>query len=337
MHSTSRARSSQGWDRRKRPSAPPAEPEVVIEQLQTENDELRARLAALERPLDARCPGIYNMDRYEDKLLLADVLWKGTYLGSMTGLREANAELVGVLQHQLKNNYHPAPHLKLQAAFTKARLLDGILSCMARAHSQKSVTVLAAALSVLAECNGTTDEFWDAAASFLRGGLTSNSWVETFMQVAVPRRPLPAAGSLPRVLMAVFDNLTMKCNYGSYFRDGETGIQLNMTNWLWTTLPPVLAPNLNLSSFGAVCVVHPHTPTTPPQAEAPCFVCVCAHRQHNRFISHRPLVGQLLQVIRIASPHYYGKQGRAMAAVYACCQKWHPAQSPAVLAGLAPP
>ena len=61
MQSTARARSSAGWDRRKRPSAPPMEPEVEIAQLQSENDELRARLTALERPLDAQCPGIYNM------------------------------------------------------------------------------------------------------------------------------------------------------------------------------------------------------------------------------------------------------------------------------------
>ena len=110
--------------------------------------------------------------------------------------------------------------------------------------------MIAAGLSVLAEANGTTDEFWDAAASFLRGGLTSNSWVEGFMEVAVPRRPPPTAGAMEGVLMAVLDNLTMQCNYGSYFRDGETGIKLDMTNWLWTTLPPVLAPKLNLSKFG---------------------------------------------------------------------------------------
>ena len=249
MSSTSRAGSRQGWTHRKRPGSVAAEPEVIIEQQRLRIEELETRLAVVNQPLVFTAPGVYNMDKLDDKLLLADALWTGQWAATLAGLREANPELVCVLGAQLKNNYHPAPHLRERAAATKARLIDGILSCMARARSQKAVTALSAALSVLAECNNTSDEFWDAAASFFRGGLTSNSWVQTFMKVAAPRRPPPPAGSIYGVLLAVLDNLTMKCNYGSYFRDGETGIQLNMTNWLWTSLPPVLAPGLNLSNF----------------------------------------------------------------------------------------
>ena len=249
MSSTGRAGTRHGWTHRKRSGPTSVEPEVVIEQQRAEIDELRARLAALEQPLVVQAAGVYNMDQLDDKLLLADALWTGQWTSTLPGLREANPELVHVLGAQLKNSYHPTPHLRERAAATKARLLDGILSCMARAHSQKAVTALSAALAVLAECNSTSDEFWDATASFFRGSLTSNSWVEGFMKVAVPRRPPPPAGSINGVLLAVFDNLTMKCNYGAYFRDGETGIQLDMTTWLWTSLPPVLAPGLNLSNF----------------------------------------------------------------------------------------
>ena len=55
------------------------------------------------------------MDREEDKLLLADAMWAGNFMGCMQGLRDANPELVEVLAKQVKNNYHPAQHLLVQA------------------------------------------------------------------------------------------------------------------------------------------------------------------------------------------------------------------------------
>ena len=138
MSSSTRTSSSRNaWTQRKRSAAAaeaPLDTEALIEQQALEIERLKFALAEYEAPLVVKSvPGMYNMDRYEDTLLLADALWQGNLMGSMTGLREANPQFVGVLAAKLKNNYHPAPHLKLQAGLTKARLLDGILSCVPHA------------------------------------------------------------------------------------------------------------------------------------------------------------------------------------------------------------
>ena len=39
------------------------------------------------------------------------------------------------------------------------------------------------------------------------------------------------------VVVAVFDNLSMKVDYSSFSTEGETGHKLDMTNWLSTTVP----------------------------------------------------------------------------------------------------
>ena len=142
MSSTGRASSRVAWTHRKRSGSGAVEPEAIMEQQRVHIETLQAELAALRAPLTVAAPGVYNMDTLDDKLLLADSLWMGSWAGTLAGLREANPELVHVLHAKLKNSYHPAPHLRERAAATKARLTDGILSCMARTRSQKVVTAL---------------------------------------------------------------------------------------------------------------------------------------------------------------------------------------------------
>ena len=127
--SARRAALGHGWSRRKkRSTASPLEPEVIIQQQAERIDELEGVLEVLFAPLVIDCPGVYNMDKEEDKLLLADAMWAGNFMGCMQGLRDANPELVELLAAQLKNNYHPAQHLLIQAGWNKARQLDGILA-----------------------------------------------------------------------------------------------------------------------------------------------------------------------------------------------------------------
>ena len=88
-----------------------------------------------------------------------------------------------------------------------------------------------------------TRENWDCLLYFFKGAIASEKWVEGLMQVARERRPPPKlpGGELNGVSVAVFDNLTIKCNYGSYFREDAGGIKLDMTTWFWTPIPRSLA------------------------------------------------------------------------------------------------
>ena len=242
----------------RRAGAASLEPEAVVAQQAVEIDRLRSQLDALMTPLDDRVAGVYDMDKAEDKRLLAHALWGGGYAGTMLPLRAANAELVSVLENQVKNNYHPAEHLVEQHQFNKMVQIDGILSNMVRTRSQKKVTVVAAAASLLAEANMVAEEFRDTISTFHRGALLSVRWVEKFMPLAMELRPAPDWERLEGAAVAVFDNCTLKANYGSYFTD-NAGIRLDMTNWMWTHLPRGLAPNLDLHMVGA----GPHAPRPP--------------------------------------------------------------------------
>ena len=248
----SRAALGHGWSRRKRralSTEPPSDAEIISEQ-QAELEELRGRFSTLMSPLDIKCEGIYDMDKESDSMQLADALWRGNIENSMNGLRSANAPLVSVLEAQLKNNYHPPPHLRAQAEATKALQLDGTLAHLLRTRSQKCVTLLSAALSVLADASGISEEFWNFTSSFFKGALLSARWTKAFMPLAASRRPPPVAGALEGVVIAVFDNLTMQCDYGGYFKGGKTGTKLDMTNWLWTTIPPHLSTRASFYNIG---------------------------------------------------------------------------------------
>ena len=71
--SARRAALGHGWSRRKkRATASHLEPEVIIQQQAERIDELEGVLEVLFAPLVIDCPGVYNMDKEEDKLLLAD-------------------------------------------------------------------------------------------------------------------------------------------------------------------------------------------------------------------------------------------------------------------------
>ena len=58
-------------------------------------------------------------------------------------------------------------------------------------------------------------------------------------------RPKPKEPMIKGVLVATFDNLTMRVDYKSYSVGGATGEMLDMTNWFVCALPQSLAPGLD--------------------------------------------------------------------------------------------
>ena len=101
--------------------------------------------------------------------------------------------------------------------------------------------LVTAALSILAETNQVPREFWLAVRAFFHGAVAVESWVDGVLEVARELRPLPSYELLDGVAVGVFDNLSMKMNYGSYMREGGSGELKHMTNWFYCRLPRHLA------------------------------------------------------------------------------------------------
>ena len=87
-----------------------------------------------------------------------------------------------------------------------------------------NMTTITAALSVLSKCNQVPVEFQAALRHFRRGVLAVPAWTDRLCKTARELRPPPEYEVLPGVTAAVFDNLTMKINYGSYMHEGGTPI-----------------------------------------------------------------------------------------------------------------
>ena len=184
--------------------------------------------------------GTFNLQLDAEKQRLARQLWSGDYLESMAVLRESNPALVSVLRAQISSSHDR--RATQQHLAVKERLVDGVLLCLARAQSMFNMPLVTAALSVLAEANQVPREFWLAMRAFFHGAVAVQSWVDGVLNVARDLRPPPEYEPLEGVAVGVFDNLSMRMNYGSYMREGGGGELKHMTNWFHCQLPRHLAP-----------------------------------------------------------------------------------------------
>ena len=238
-----------------RPSTGPSEVQQLVE---IEMMELKVQaFDVLHQPLQQ--VGVYDMDSQSDKLRLAKRLWTADFSEASLELREANSTLVTLLEHQITNTYIDG------SAEQKKMLIDGILMCISRAQSQKKITLMGAALTVLAKTNQISDEFWRNLSLWFKP-LASETWTNGILEIAATCRPPEKYEVLPGVFVAVFDNLTMQCNYGSITRREQTGIRLDMTNWISTSVPKILSPNLDALDACArmpACPPPPFPPALP--------------------------------------------------------------------------
>ena len=176
------------------------------------------------------------MDDPEERLRLEHDIWVKDYADSMHALREANAELVTILDSCILNQSKVTELLIVN----KKRLVDGVLLNLCRAQSQKKMPLITAALSVLNEANHIPREFHDVMTTYFKGSLASETWTSDFLRSARDRRPPPSDDPLQGVAVVTFDNLSMQVDYSSYVREGEGGHRLDMTNWLLTR--PSISP-----------------------------------------------------------------------------------------------
>ena len=211
---------------------------AALESAIAELSELRLWRDDLLKPVDGA--GTFDLSIADEKVQLAHRMWAGGYLESMAALREANPALVQVLSAQVASQYDRKAgpgH-----ADSKRRQVDGMMLCAVRTQSQFRMPVVSAALSVLAECNQVPDEFHVALRTFFHGVVATQTWVDGFLTIARDVRPPPSYEVLRGVRVAVFDNLSMKLNYGSYVREEGGGEFLNMTNWFHCAVPRQFAP-----------------------------------------------------------------------------------------------
>ena len=208
--------------------------ELVSELDSAELTSLRAWRDALLQPVRTAGAG-FNMQRQNDKVLCAQAIWLGDYVKSMEHLRKANPELVQVIDAQVQSQY-------AAQADRHARLVNGVLLNIVRAQSQFNVPLVTAAFTVLSDVQGVQHTFHETVRRNFPGALMTVSWGEGFLALANANRPAPDDEMLQGVQVGVFDNLSMRCNYGSYVTQEAGGELKHMTNWLTAEIPKRLAP-----------------------------------------------------------------------------------------------
>ena len=221
-------------------ATPIAKPEAAatVTVALAELQRLRAFEQALTSPLALGMT--FNMNDAAEKRELARQLWMGDYKESLCELRRANPVMVEVLGAQITNSFdRRASDAHLEA---KSRLVEGILMCMARAQSKFNMPLITAALTVLSAADRVPVDFHEAVRQFFNGALATPTWCDSLLLVAHDLRPPPSFEPLPGVAIAVFDNLSMQMNYGSYYTNGEGGVLKHMTNWFHTPVPRHVAP-----------------------------------------------------------------------------------------------
>ena len=84
----------------------------------------------------------------------------------------------------------------------------------------------------------------------------SETWVDKFMKEASKLRPAPTELMIAGIMVAAFDNLTMNVAYHCYSVGGQTGEQLDMTNYFTVRVPRFLAPTVDGMQAGARCLLE---------------------------------------------------------------------------------
>ena len=182
----------------------------------------------------------------------------GGYNDSMLCLREANPELVAVINAQTKSQYDADP-ARLR------RLVNGVLLDIVRAQNQFKVPLVTAAFTILSDVQGVKHTFHETIRRNFPGALMSTNWGDGFLALANANRPAADDEMLEGVQVGVFDNLSFKMNYGSYVTQEAGGEMKHMTNWLCAEIPRRLArPNFNADylcrPLPLACEQSPHLP-----------------------------------------------------------------------------
>ena len=180
------------------------------------------------------------MDSLEERQRLLNDLWSGDYSAAVGSLSAANEYFVELLSNQSDEVNTSGRFVPLVSAWPR---FEGALTALFRARSQKSVTLMSAALSVRLHHYRTPRQTW-AAIQFFTRIVSSQQWTEQLCADAVlcdPGSPYATAGGISA---AVFDNFSMQVGYSSYATSdaSKKGYKLDMTNWASVLIPAAAVP-----------------------------------------------------------------------------------------------
>ena len=200
-------------------------------------------------------PHTFDMDNYGDRVQLSMVVWSSEPLLGPLSVASANNALASLLEVILRNSYRPDdPELHQKRIDFR---LEGLLSNLTRAQSQKQMTILCAKLSIVAMRAQVHQGMWKMVSLLSPGLLASHTWTGDFIRFARERRPPCSYEELPLVGGVMFDNYQRKVLYSSKVTVESHGYLLNMTNWASMAIPKMLAPpNFNAHAMCKFASAH---------------------------------------------------------------------------------
>lgn len=190
---------------------------------------------------------VYDSDYLEDKLSLAVALWSPATLLGADSLTSANTSLASVLEVLIRKCGTADGEEELGATETRTAIrLEGLITNLQRALSQKQMTLITARVSMAAARCQLHGRMWRMMSLLSPGLLASETWTEDFMVYARNHRPPCSYEELPLVGGTMFDNYTRKVLYKSQVTVEKHGFMLHMTNWGSFVIPAMLAsPNFD--------------------------------------------------------------------------------------------
>ena len=254
------------------------------------------RHALVLRP--AQCT--FDMNSNSERERMAAVLWSKQPLLGEDSLSTANGSLAAVLEVLQQNTYRHVPDPQAHAQ-RKAFRLEGLLSNLQRAQSQKQMTLMTARLSIAAARCQMHGVVWRAVSLLAPGILASKDWTEDFIEFARDYRPPCEYEALQLVGGVMFDNYTRRVLYSSQATVEAGGYLLHMTNSASFTIPRIVAgPNFDANQLCALPLLLP-LPSPPLPAALPSPDCA-QHPDAGKRPFKRISVGAFSTQFLISSP-----------------------------------
>ena len=233
---------------------------------------------------DAPCT--FDMDEVVDRAELAAALWSSDALLDEGSLTASNGALAGVLEVLLRKcGAQPGEEADAAELRTAIRI-EGLITNLQRAQSQKKMAILTARISLAAARCQLHGMMWQMMSLLSPGLLASETWTIDMMEFARDHRPPCDYEELPLVGGAMFDNYTRRVLYKSLVTVEKSGFLLNMTNWASFTIPKLLVgPNFDphllcelvldlMPAYARIDRMHPVCILTCVLVLVLCCVCV---------------------------------------------------------------
>ena len=133
---------------------------------------------------------IHTFDMNSQRAELAAIAWSNAPLLDEGSLLHVNPALASVLEVLTTNAYSHTAAGDSEAHRRRSEFqLEGIMTSLQRAQSQKQMPLITTRLSVACERNQLHQTTWRMLSLLAPGTLASHAWTEGFIEFARERRP----------------------------------------------------------------------------------------------------------------------------------------------------